>query len=115
MTLYEKRGRRYFPVHDTNALDGLSNGHWMISIEDGSRSCQRVVEPDLAGFLAAAQIARDAMCQQLIKSSVLTPRDPIWRDLLGNEVVRLDGKCAFDIAEAGIAAVAEAYRKEKGE
>ena len=36
-TLYEKRGRRYHPVHDTAAMDGLGNGAWLVVVEDGMR------------------------------------------------------------------------------
>ena len=36
-TLYEKRGRRYHPVRDTAAMDGLGNGAWLVVVEDGMR------------------------------------------------------------------------------
>jgi len=43
-TLYEKNGRRYKPVHDTRALDGLSNGSWLVTVENGHWRVRKAVD-----------------------------------------------------------------------
>lgn len=48
-TLYEKVGRRYKPARDDAAFDGLPNGTWLVTIADGRRSAQRMIDPR-AGF-----------------------------------------------------------------
>ena len=35
MTIYEKVGRKYVPVQDTLAFHGLTNGSWLVVIENG--------------------------------------------------------------------------------
>lgn len=39
MTLYEKVGRKYKPVQDTKACDGLTNGSWLITVQGGLHKC----------------------------------------------------------------------------
>ena len=58
-TLYEKRGRRYYPVHDTAAMDGLGNGAWLVVVEDGMRSVVRGVNvlPIMARVAATKNLA----------------------------------------------------------
>lgn len=55
-TLYEKVGRRYKPVCDTNAWDGLSNGTWLVVVGSGMRSAVRVPE-GITDAEAALQVA----------------------------------------------------------
>lgn len=45
MPLYEKRGRRYVPVADTEVYHALHNGTWLIEVEDGCRKTLRVLDP----------------------------------------------------------------------
>ncbi len=55
-TLYEKRGRRYHPVHDTAAMDGLGNGAWLVVVRDGLVSVRKAVDdgPEVARVAAVA-------------------------------------------------------------
>lgn len=53
-TLYEKRGRRYVPVHDTLALDGLSNGSWLVTVNDGYSRIRRPVDDEIGLKVLAA-------------------------------------------------------------
>jgi hypothetical protein len=63
-TLYEKRGRRYHPVQDTAAIDGLTNGTWIIRVEDGMRSYYRLANtgPTLEQIAAQATLT-EAICE----------------------------------------------------
>lgn len=56
-TLYEKTGRRYKPVHDTRALDGLSNGSWLVTVEKGHWRVRKAVD-DQRGLEVLAACSR---------------------------------------------------------
>lgn len=56
-TLYEKTGRRYLPVHDTRALDGLSNGSWLVTVEKGHWRIRKAVD-DQRGLEVLAACSR---------------------------------------------------------
>jgi hypothetical protein len=69
MTLYKKEGRRYIPVQDTEAWEGLENGCWMVKVENGSTQIRKAVEPNLMGLKFAALIASQKICDYLISVS----------------------------------------------
>jgi hypothetical protein len=52
--LYRKDGKRYVPVNDPYALDGLDEGFWLIKIEDGHTSIRQEIVPDKVAIHAAA-------------------------------------------------------------
>lgn len=43
--LYEKVGRRYKPVRDDDALNGLSNGTWLVRVKGGLTQIRQPVDP----------------------------------------------------------------------
>lgn len=115
MTLYEKRGRRYLPVYDSEAYMGLFNGSWLVIVRDGCKSI-RSITPDRAAWVAAGEGARDAMVAAIMKASERRPRDePLrakeqrafdaWRAIMGDDTMYLTRDSAQDIARAGIDAV----------
>lgn len=121
-TLYEKQGRRYVPVSDMDACNGLPNGAWLVVVADGCTSVRRLVEPDHAGFEAAALRAEEAMLSALRKASETEPRDgPLcgkakrayeaWKAIMGEDVFWLTRRSAREIAQAGIQAVREAWSR----
>lgn len=121
MTLYEKRGRRYVPVRESEEWYTLPAGHYLITIRPGHTSLRRIVEPDLVGFEAAALIAEDAMLDAIRRASESRPRGEklslrerrafqAWKEIMGGAVFWLERESAQTIAEAGIRAVREAYR-----
>lgn len=73
MTLYKKEGRRYVPVHDTEAYNGLPNGCWMVKIEDGSTSVREAIQPNMAALKFAALIKSQKICAYLSKASEARP------------------------------------------
>ena len=75
-TLYEKQGRRYVAWGHAEHYDQnlLRAGQFRLSYcpRDGHTRYTYDVRPDTAGFLAAAEIARDAMEQAIQKRAVAT-------------------------------------------
>lgn len=127
-TLYEKVGRRYVPVHDTEAYRGLPAGDWLVSVRGGLTTVRRLVEPDHAAFLAAARVAEDAMLGALRRASEARPQKgrltgkeqrafAAWKEVMGEETMMLTRDSAYDIVQAGIEAVKAEWgegEREKG-
>lgn len=119
-TLYEKRGRRYYPVAQRYDHDVLPFGSWLVTTSPCSASMCRVVEPARAEFLAAARLAHDAMVERMSKASELRPSQaPITqrqRDLLdqleatGFSTTVWSRASLYEIADAGINAVEDKTR-----
>jgi hypothetical protein len=59
--LYRKDGKRYVPFNDPYALDGLSEGFWLIKIEDGHTSIRQEIVPDKVAIHAAAREMEDQL------------------------------------------------------
>ncbi|MBM3453521.1 MAG: hypothetical protein FJX80_00055 [Bacteroidetes bacterium] len=53
--LYRKVGKKFVPVNDPYAYDGLRNGFWLIQVKDGSTSIRQEICPDEASVHAAAR------------------------------------------------------------
>lgn len=65
-TLFEKRGRRYYPVRDTAACDGLGLGSWVVTVQKAEDGCtltsyRGLVVPAFSAVLAAMPFAKEAM------------------------------------------------------
>lgn len=59
--LYRKEGKRYVPFNDPYALDGLSDGFWLIKIDDGHTSIRQEIVPDKVAIHAAAREMEDEL------------------------------------------------------
>jgi hypothetical protein len=125
LTLYEKRGRRYYPVSDTEAFSGIGKGSWLVTVERGRTSARLLLSPDHAGFVAASQVAIDAMMDAMRQESAWKPRrDAVsptqkrayaaYREIMGDEIMCLERSSAWDIAQAGIDAVQREMEREHG-
>ena len=44
--LYRKVGKKFVPVNDPYAYDGLRNGFWLIQVKDGSTSIRQEIYPE---------------------------------------------------------------------
>ena len=87
MTLYEKVGRKYKAVHDTAAIDGLGNGSWLVTVQDGLTKVRRPVD-DEAGLKLLAANARfvsEWMTKALMESSA-------WKEGRGEKLSVLEQK-----------------------
>jgi hypothetical protein len=73
MTLYEKRGRRYYPVHDTCALEGLDDGVWVVIVETGLTLMRKSLDARaqfqrMAASLELTKIIADELATHYVKS-----------------------------------------------
>ncbi len=121
---YEKRGRRYVPVHeyDEYLMDGLPYGNHLIMCHPGGSSRRYNIDPALAPMIAAGRVAEDKMCEAVRKASEMRPRrhpltekqQQAWQRLnkaLGDDIYTLEIASARDIAEAGIKAMQQEAEK----
>jgi len=123
-TLYEKRGRRYVPVREDSYPDHLPAGSYLLLIRPGMRSITRLIGEDHAGFLAAAHAARDEMARRISEATRPEPTRAVrgklrkaweaYKAIAGDELLMLQVPSAYDLAQAGIDAVAEEYDRQQG-
>ena len=130
-TLYEKRGRRYYPVHDTLACDGLGLGSWIITVfkTDGCTTshCRKLIEPDFARILAVMPLLRESMISTMYKRNkinrpakrALTPKEKrAWKaycDVMGDDApMAFEGVSMGDVVDAGIEVLEKELCKIKG-
>lgn len=71
--LYRKVGKKFVPVNDPYAYDGLRNGFWLIQIKDGSTSIRQQIYPDKAPLTAAARMVEDKLIDIIRKASEARP------------------------------------------
>lgn len=120
-TLYEKRGRRYYPVkeYDSKIMDAFPSGFTLVQVEPGSTSYRYNVDPNLPEVLAACKLLEDGMLKAIREAAKYKP-DPIpvtdeereaWKNLetvlnkhepRDQRMLRLWGCSAQDLVEAGV-------------
>lgn len=131
MTLYEKRGRRYVPVAERDAFDGIPLGWYLVNIRSGGMSARRVteLEPDHAALEAAMVEAEGAMVAAMNAANVCAPderglsREQIasrrrgwkaWMQETGEgPPLAFRGVSMIDVVRAGLDAVRAARGKPK--
>lgn len=131
--LYEKRGRRYYPVseYDPKVTDAFPAGFTLVHVKPGCTSYRFNVSPAVPEVLAAARLLEDAMLKAMHEAAKYKP-DPIpvteeeqaaWKHLeaileknegVNRRMLRLWGCSANDMIAAGIK-VLEDYVKEQME
>ena len=71
--LYRKVGRKYVPISDPYALDGLREGWWLVKVSPGSTSIRQQVYPSKAEISAAARDKADELLQIIREASEAKP------------------------------------------
>ena len=71
--LYRKVGKKFVPVNDPYAYDGLRNGFWLIQIKDGSTSIRQEIYPDKAAIHASARLMEDKLVEIIRKAGEARP------------------------------------------
>ena len=71
--LYRKVGKKFVPVNDPYAYDGLRNGFWLIHIEDGSTRIRQEIYPNNATLSAAALLMEDKLVDIIRKAGEARP------------------------------------------
>jgi hypothetical protein len=71
--LYRKVGKKFVPINDPYAYDGLREGFWLIQVKDGSTSIRQQIYPDKAPLTAAARMVEDKLVDIIRKASEARP------------------------------------------
>jgi hypothetical protein len=71
--LYRKCGKKFLPVNDPYAYDGLKNGFWLIQIKDGCTSIRQQIYPDKAHITSAALLMEEKLLEIIRKSGEARP------------------------------------------
>lgn len=74
--LYKKSGKKYVPVNDPYAYDGLWEGFWLIKIDKGCTSIRQQIYPHKAPISAAARDLEDKIIDIIRKALEARPRTP---------------------------------------
>jgi len=121
MTLYEKRGRRYYPAAETMVWDSLPQGTHVVRIEPGHRSVVRDVSPDFDGLDLAILLYSQCLTQAIVEASRMRPQSqPLteqqvaaWRafeEAMGE--TGLTSASATEVAESALKALRAKARKD---
>lgn len=73
-TLYKKVGRKYVPVNDPWAYDGLREGWWLVKVSSGSTSIRSCVYSAKAELQAAIRDKEDQIIDVIRKASEARPQ-----------------------------------------
>ena len=71
--VYRKAGKKFVPVNDPYAYDGLREGFWLIKIDKGSTSIRQQIHPEKAALTAAARLMEDKLIDIIRKASEARP------------------------------------------
>ena len=71
--LYRKVGKKFVPINDPYAYDGLRNGFWLIQVKDGCTSIRQEVYPDNACIHAAARLMEKELVDIVRKACEARP------------------------------------------
>ena len=72
--VYRKVGKKFVPVNDPYAYDGLREGFWLIKIDKGCTSIRQQIYPDKAPLTAAARLIEDKLIDIIRKASEARPQ-----------------------------------------
>ena len=71
--LYRKVGKKFVPVNDPYAYDGLREGFWLIKIDKGSTSIRQQIYPEKSAITAAARACEEKLVDIIRKASEARP------------------------------------------
>lgn len=90
-TFYEKRGRRYYPVHeyDQELQDSFPKGATLVMCYPGGKSFRYNIDPNYAAMIAAGRVAEEAVTTAIVKAQELKPQKypiterqrKLWKEL----------------------------------
>lgn len=132
-TLFKKRGRRYYPVRDTDAYQGLGLGSWVVTVmrpDGGARltTIRQLVNPAHAEVIAAIAHAREAMEHAMheansVNRPAVRPMSPkqkrawaAYQAVMAEDKdvpMAFEGVSMHDVVAAGVTALEKAMGVEK--
>ena len=71
--IYRKVGKKFLPVNDPYAYDGLRNGFWLVQVKDGSTAIRQQIYPDSSPERAATILAEEKIVEIIRKASAARP------------------------------------------
>jgi len=121
-TMYKKVGRKYIPVNDPMAYEGLGAGDWIVHVRPGSTSIRTLVKPDLEGFQTASRVCEEKMLEVMHEASKARPTQELmpkqkeaWDNLnkaMGHDRAYLSYPSMHDIVQKGLKAVQDEYENQ---
>lgn len=128
VTFYIKQGRRYVPhsTYSSEFCDAFPKGTHLVQSYPGGSLRRYNIEPAYAPMIAAGRVAEDAISKRIHDATEIrrqtrnseTPLTPgqkaAWENLIkefGDEAKQLEWASVREIAEAGVAAMAEEAEK----
>lgn len=72
---YVKRGKKYYPVNDPFAYDGLGEGAWLVTVDRGCQTIRTVLSPKFIELEAALRYLEDGLCNAMSEASKMRPRE----------------------------------------
>lgn len=72
-TYYRKVGKRYKPINEPYAWDGLTEGVWCVQVNPGVRSAKRLIVPDMDALDAALFEFKDILVRELSDAAKCRP------------------------------------------
>lgn len=116
MQYYVKKGKRYVPVNDPHAYEGLGKGIYLVAVRPGSTSIRTLLNPKFAELDAALDCLQEGLTKAIAKQSEMRPSSiPLtarekkaWKafdKIMGGEKTRLFAEFASynEIAASGAA------------
>jgi hypothetical protein len=73
LRLYRKVGKKFVPVNDPYAYDGLREGFWLIHITQGCTSIRQQIYPEKSRITAAARLMENKLIDIIRKAGEARP------------------------------------------
>jgi hypothetical protein len=70
---YIKRGKKYYPVNDPKAYDGLDKGAWYVVVKNGCTSIRTAIEPKFKELDAALHYLHEGLVDAISDASKIRP------------------------------------------
>ena len=71
--VYRKVGKKFVPVNDPYAYDGLREGFWLIHITQGCTSIRQQIHPEKSAITAAARLMEEKLIKIIREASAARP------------------------------------------
>lgn len=72
--LYQKIGKRYHAVSDIHAYEGLSEGAWLVTVDEGCTSVRQSLTPDTAAVEVAFKLSEEKLAKIITKHCEARPK-----------------------------------------
>ena len=127
-TMYIKKGRRYIPIGEYEALSYTPLGWWLVHVQPGQTSARKMVNPALVETEAAMKMAQEAMTDAMQKRTIpsgpstkhVPEQDRVkyqlaweaWKSHVGDVPLYFEGVSMHDVVDAGIEALRQKIKEQ---